>query len=448
MRRSSRPSIPDLPDVQPSAAKAQKERAKHLNPEPKSGVRQTEGIRQKIAPRQTEELAHGLREDLEKTILPPPIADNLNNEPENMGSEKLGGGKEKRLSADKTGSGERDVIQPLSETRESVRAVAGMPENSRISLADIRYSVPPDHRPPELDMEKIDRIRKIHAEDTLEAHREAYRLLLEMRLMALNGWEREYRKKEGDAEREHANLSIIDPSIYNGLAELIVERWRWKPYSVVMEYGSGAGNALIYIARHTDASCLGMDSAPTATAINRENIALVQRQIDAGLIEIPHDKKRRIENQITLIGDCDYIEESKAMRNMQADVIACQSAGNYWPPRMVQQENMPLAASRLAPRGEYYTVMKMASSPTAQAPYQLRLGGGPYHPSLNLRDNIFRFYVESKEAFLELVEPTFKTVLCREVVMRNYERMGEDEIGIEYVGRKRRRPKYVYPPVD
>ncbi|MDH5597232.1 MAG: class I SAM-dependent methyltransferase [Candidatus Peregrinibacteria bacterium] len=275
-----------------------------------------------------------------------------------------------------------------------------------------------------IDVQRLDEVRRLLKEEDVESHREALRLLGGDGLLSFQRW-------EGVHNSESHNLSNPFRHQVNGLIKRLLSNNTLPEGATYCEMGTGMGVDLTYAADRVPGDVIGIDSSQSA----------IERVKARCSWELEEDaKKDRV--KLVVANYIDWLKE-RDEQGESLDMIYMYSALHYYSPLVLRDEIFPLMARVLTPQsplkepGILAFSMKTARSASARADYQLRLTGGKYNPSVDLNDRMFRIYPKNQRAILDLVEPSFEQVHSHLARRRGYDVTGKTEYFFEYYGRPR-----------
>lgn len=328
-----------------------------------------------------------------------------------------------------TESGERlvvaaDYVEAATRTRDNVggsffedSGSAGTsapipPSAGKIAVCTPATSTPLNYQEGVVEQEVLRRMSYLLSQNTLEAHKEALKVLRDSGLLAVQRWE----EIHSNPDAKH-NFSRVSKKRVNTFAKRALQHLDLNSDSVLLELGSGFGNDALYFARRTKASVIGVDSSQAAVTEALKNI-----------------RSRGMDERVNLTCH-DFFKVLEASKGLNLDVVYSHSTLHYSPPLILQQKTFPLIADVLRANnaggksGKLCLAMKTVASASARSANQYRLSNDdPYNPSVDLRDKVFRIYPDSKEDVIALLEPSFDINHARIVPVRGYDRNGETEI--------------------
>lgn len=327
-----------------------------------------------------------------------------------------------------TESGERlvvsaDYVQAAADTRGEVcdsfaegvqladTSAPIPPSTGKIAVCTPVTSTPLNYQEGVVEVEVLRRMSELLSQNTLEAHKEALKVLRESGLLAVQRWE----EIHTNPDLKH-NLSRVSRKRVNSFAERALEHLDLNSDSVILELGSGYGNDALWFARHSEAHVIGVDSSQAAVTEALNNI-----------------RSRKMTDRVNLTCH-DFFKVLKQSKGLNLDAVYSHSTLHYSPPLILQMETFPLIADVLRANnegeksGKLCLAMKISASASARSANQYRLlQNAPYNPSIDLRDKVFRIYPNSKEDIIALLAPSFDIEHARIVPVKGYDRNGEIE---------------------
>lgn len=327
-----------------------------------------------------------------------------------------------------TESGERlvvpaDYVEAATQARDEARSslarenepivesVPIPPSAGKIAVCTPVISTPLSYQEGVVELEVLQRMSELLSQNTLEAHKEALKVLRDSGLLAVQRWE----DIHTSSDLKH-NLSKVSKKRVNTFAEIVLKHLNLNSDSVILELGSGYGNDALWFARHSEAHIIGVDSSQAAVTEALNNI-----------------RSRKMTDRINLTCH-DFFKVLGQSKGLNLDVVYSHSTLHYSPPLILQMETFPLIADVLRANnegersGKLCMAMKIAASASAASLNQFRLlKDDPYNASVDLRDKVFRIYPENKEAIVNLLAPSFDIEYARIVPVKGYDRNGEIE---------------------
>ena len=255
---------------------------------------------------------------------------------------------------------------------------------------------------------------------SLEAHKEALRILEDDGLLSFQRW-------EGVHNSNTHNLSNPRRQHVNGLIKRLLREHPPESGVSFCEMGTGMGVDLVYASQYLDGQVVGIDSSDSA----------VRRCVDR--FKMVHQVGKMPNRVQLMVGNYMNWMKERDEEGQRLDMIYGYSSLHYQSPMVLRDETFPLLARVLSPGDRFSKPgilafsMKTARSASAKSNRQLRLTEGKYKPSIDMEDMMFRIYPRDMRAVLDLVEPSFEVLGSHLARRSGYDVTGETEYFAELI---------------
>jgi hypothetical protein len=280
---------------------------------------------------------------------------------------------------------------------------------------------------------KIDELRKLVQRNDFVGDMKAMELLNNLDFLCGHTRWNELHSK-GSHGLSMPSFSNINPLARNFI-DHVCESGEAKRIRHIMEIGLGVGNTSLFLASSLkNAHIYGLDTSSRAIETLNEQM---KRRVDYE--ELRHRLHPINEDFRNIIDNPEFYGK--------LDAIHAYSVLHYEMPRVLKWITLPKLARVLrqpdAESGDAGGILciglKSVESDAAQSDRHLRLNPGDrdYNSSLHLTELVHRIY-PSKAGFMDLIEPCFNVVSCREAKCPDYDKVGETETFLEVILRPKK----------